>query len=75
MPGGGKSNDVRERESVRLRFQAVASGAGLSRVNHDVLSLRHMWSKREDVKPSEDKERLRLKILFSGSPYALAART
>jgi hypothetical protein len=30
--------------------------------------LQHKWSKREDVKPSEDKERLRLETLFSGSP-------
>ncbi len=44
-------------------------GAGLPRVNDGaLLFLQHMWSKREDVKPSEHKEGSRLAIVFSGSP-------
>lgn len=44
-------------------------GAGLPRVNDGaLLFLQHMWSKREDVKPSEQKEGSRLAIVFSGSP-------
>jgi len=44
-------------------------GAGLPRVNDGaLLFLQHMWSKREDVKPSEHKHGSRLAIVFSGSP-------
>jgi type I restriction enzyme M protein len=44
-------------------------GAGLPRVNDGAfLFLQHMWSKREDVKPSEHKHGSRLAIVFSGSP-------
>ena len=44
-------------------------GAGLPRVNDGaLLFLQHMWSKREDVKPSEHKQGSRLAIVFSGSP-------
>ena len=44
-------------------------GAGLPRVNDGaLLFLQHMWSKREDLKPSEHKEGSRLAIVFSGSP-------
>lgn len=44
-------------------------GAGLPRVNDGaLLFLQHMWSKREDVKPTEHKEGSRLAIVFSGSP-------
>lgn len=44
-------------------------GAGLPRVNDGaLLFLQHMWSKREDVKPKEQKEGSRLAIVFSGSP-------
>lgn len=44
-------------------------GAGLPRVNDGaLLFLQHMWSKRDDVKPSEHKQGSRLAIVFSGSP-------
>ncbi len=44
-------------------------GAGLPRVNDGaLLFLQHMWSKREEVKPSEHKGGSRLAIVFSGSP-------
>ncbi len=44
-------------------------GAGLPRVNDGaLLFLQHMWSKRDDVKPSERKQGSRLAIVFSGSP-------
>jgi type I restriction enzyme M protein len=44
-------------------------GAGLPRINDGaLLFLQHMWSKREDVKPSEHKQGSRLAIVFSGSP-------
>jgi type I restriction enzyme M protein len=44
-------------------------GAGLPRVNDGaLLFLQHMWSKREDVNPKEQKDGSRLAIVFSGSP-------
>lgn len=44
-------------------------GAGLPRVNDGaLLFLQHMWSKREQVKPSEHQHGSRLAIVFSGSP-------
>jgi type I restriction enzyme M protein len=44
-------------------------GAGLPRVNDGaLLFLQHMWSKREDVKPSEHKQGSRMAVVFSGSP-------
>lgn len=44
-------------------------GAGLPRVNDGaLLFLQHMWSKREEVKPTQHKEGSRLAIVFSGSP-------
>jgi type I restriction enzyme M protein len=57
-----------EREHDRRGFDG-RFGAGLPRVNDgSLLFLQHMWSKREDVKPSEHKEGSRLAIVFSGSP-------
>ena len=56
------------REHEKLGF-AGRFGAGLPRVNDGaLLFLQHMWSKREDVKPSEHKYGSRLAIVFSGSP-------
>ena len=44
-------------------------GAGLPRVNDgSLLFLQHMWSKREPVRPGEQKYGSRLAIVFSGSP-------
>lgn len=57
---------VREHENLGY---AGRFGAGLPRVNDGaLLFLQHMWSKREDVKPSEHKYGSRLAIVFSGSP-------
>lgn len=56
------------REHEKLGF-AGRFGAGLPRVNDGaLLFLQHMWSKREDVEPSEHKYGSRLAIVFSGSP-------
>jgi Type I restriction-modification system methyltransferase subunit len=57
---------VREHEKLG---HAGRFGAGLPRVNDGaLLFLQHMWSKREDVKPSQHKHGSRLAIVFSGSP-------
>jgi type I restriction enzyme M protein len=57
-----------EKEHEKRGFEG-RFGAGLPRVNDGaLLFLQHMWSKREDVKPSEHKEGSRLAIVFSGSP-------
>jgi hypothetical protein len=96
MPSSGKSNDVREAESIRCEGEifrllpqhplfgvdrkaaemgrrSIRSGsffaAGLSRMDHEVPPFfRHIWSKREDVRPSEGKKRLPPEILCADSP-------
>ena len=63
-----KQKSAIESENYRRGFDG-RFGAGLPRVNDgSLLFLQHMWSKREDVKPSVHKEGSRLAIVFSGSP-------
>src|ERR1700730_10672718 len=49
--------------STRSGIQKVASVR-----DYCTLTMACWWSKRNGVKPSEEKERLRLEIRFSGSP-------
>jgi type I restriction enzyme M protein len=63
-----KQQDEIQKEHEKRGFDG-RFGAGLPRVNDGaLLFLQHMWSKREDVKPSEHKPGSRLAIVFSGSP-------